>query len=251
MTPSNSDPRNTRKYLITHINFGMLRDIVFGLCPSYTRYVLTPVMLLSFGLVGCVGAGDPDHQSQSSTAASAAADEAASRCRRHCRRPRRPPTGCRGRAARRVSGQPGKQRRPLRRAWATTSASRSSPGTSGCRCARAWWRRAPARSRSPRRRRLRAASATPGCPGEGGAGLEQEACCSKCLYSGQQGQRAARRRRDLVVLAPRRGRGGRRAEGVRGRPARLLGHHRLLDRARTCTSRSCSAAPMATASRCR
>src|ERR1700753_516038 len=31
-----------------------------------TCRALTPVML--FGLVGCVGAGDPDHQSQSSTA---------------------------------------------------------------------------------------------------------------------------------------------------------------------------------------
>lgn len=146
--------------------------------PIITRYVVTPVML--FGLVGCVGAGDPDHQSQSSTAASAG-DEGQSL---PPSLPPAPPTA-------------------YRLPWSCGQSYYVNQGNNGDLCGRlgnhlgveefAWDFGLPMRTRVVAARAgVVTLADTPsppgsecyqGCPGQGGADLEQQACCSKCLYS--------------------------------------------------------------------
>jgi murein DD-endopeptidase MepM/ murein hydrolase activator NlpD len=147
--------------------------------PKHTSYVLAPV-LLSFGVFGCVGAEVPDHQSLSSTATSTgddaqplppslpAASPNAYRLPWTCGHVYPVTQGNHGD----ICGRPGNHRGveefawdfglPMRtpvvavRAGKITLAETPSPPGSEC---------------------------YQGCPGAGGADLEQQTCCAKCLFS--------------------------------------------------------------------
>src|SRR5262249_15154645 len=145
--------------------------------PIITRYVLPPVML--FGLVGCVGAADPTRESLSS--ASAAGDD------EQTLPPSLPPAS------------PTAYRLP----WTCGHVYPVNEGNNGALCGRlgnhlgveefAWDFGLPMRTPVVASRAgVVTLADTPsppgsecyqGCPGAGGADLEQQACCSKCLYS--------------------------------------------------------------------
>ena len=219
--------RNTRKCLITYSNFGMLRDIVFGLCPSHARYVLAPVIALrslSCRLRGRRGRRANSHfrstsrrrgDAQSLPPSLPAASPTAYRL----------PVDLRAR----LRGQSRQQRRPLR-------AARQSPRGRGVRLG---LRPADAHAGGGGARRQITLAETPsppgsecygGCPERAARISSSRPCCSKCLYSANKvnvqhadGVISSYSHLDEVVVAV-----GQKVR--RRRPARLLGHDRLLDR---------------------
>jgi murein DD-endopeptidase MepM/ murein hydrolase activator NlpD len=146
--------------------------------PIHTRYVLAPV-ILSLGLVGCVGDAATDRQSQSSTASAAGDGQSLP--------PSLPPAS------------PNAYRLP----WTCGHVFAVNQGNNGDLCGRlgnhlgveefAWDFGLPMRTPVVAARAGKVTLAeTPsppgsacydGCPGTGGADLEQQACCSACLYS--------------------------------------------------------------------
>lgn len=147
--------------------------------PIHTRYVLASV-LVSLGLVGCVGDGGvTDRQSQSSTASTGGDGQSLP--------PSLPPAS------------PTSYRLP----WTCGHVFPVNQGNNGDLCGRlgnhtgveefAWDFGLPMRTPVVAARAGTVTLAeTPsppgsecygGCPGTGGADLEQQACCSKCLYS--------------------------------------------------------------------
>jgi murein DD-endopeptidase MepM/ murein hydrolase activator NlpD len=147
--------------------------------PLYTSKIQT-LLVLTFGVVGCVGAGDPQYQAASSTTGGQADDATT-------------PTSTLPPAA------PNAYRLP----WSCGHVYAVTQGNHGDICGRlgnhlgieefAWDFGLPMRTPVVAARAGKITLAeTPsppgsecynGCPGAGGADLEQQACCSKCLYS--------------------------------------------------------------------
>ena len=147
--------------------------------PIHTRYILAPVMVSLGLLVGCVGDGVTDRQSQSSTASTGGDGQSLP--------PSLPPAS------------PNAYRLP----WSCGHVFAVNQGNNGDLCGRlgnhlgveefAWDFGLPMRTPVLAARAGKVTLAeTPsppgsecyqGCPGTGGADLEQQACCSKCLYS--------------------------------------------------------------------
>ena len=147
--------------------------------PIHTRYVLAP-LVLSLGLAGgCIGDGDPSQRSLTSATATSSDPQSLP--------PSLPPAS------------PNAYRLP----WACGQEYNVNQGNNGDLCGRlgnhtgieefAWDFGLPMRTPvvAVRAGKITLAE-TPsppgsecyqGCPGQGGADLEQQACCSKCLYS--------------------------------------------------------------------